>query len=1022
MTTYTEFADKTASQKVTLVHLHMKRQVRLFTNEGLSIWSRDPAFWVVGVSLDGTILTEVSTTPTIGEFKYDSLTNKLEIFSDSNLPSREVILEYRLFLSNIPVIASYDLKDDSPVTQYKAVVESIPGFSTALAFANQNKAIIGNGSLELANSDRFFTELLKQYRFENKRFTAYSWNTDLPFSENRIIYSGFVTEGSLSETSIRFNIKDTIFSLNNLIPSTQFTSSEVIESQVGRFKKRIFGRVNGMAVQSVSQLGIGYSITGTVSGQSETNVVTGTGTAFLSEIAPGDNLNILGNKLSVKEVVDNEYLVVGQIHDNLFNDINITVRPSSPYFNTNRMFSVAEHALKRFETTIVSFLDRSRLQVVDASIFDVGDKVVIKDEAYNIFRVSSTPAIDNVIVLDRTLSQNNLPIAGDTVLKREIQEVKLVGETILDTNFNINNTDNSECTMTLTETAEIDLAPETSTPSAITFVSGTELMIVGNPAVQRVSETTNGNYIGSSIQLSGEMALDRFVWITYEGMIPRTFATSSAQNISFNRGEVYLNDDDNTFYGFRNNSDGTGNNDGTLNQVDIGSDPIFAYLNNQNINPLTRIIQPSNTSFTETGTALKRAIDPANTLWLFNYTNDEWIFVTNQGIGTPVTNNIILNGPVVSSTFVQGSEPVLDFDLSEFLKPRSFIRIPSLNRTLQILNASSKFAKAIETTNEANSLISEICEYKNPVYITDTSLVTVSAFGQTEDNTINGTWIKTPTDAIKKVLTDNGLGNSIETNSFDNGINANLTIGIYVPYKLTGKSPTVIDVINKCTVSTLGSIGLNNEFKIKFQLLNGFKPSNITDIRRIDNNEVISNVNERLNPSSLFRYTVSNVDTDYDFGEDEPNSKFLRLTDSTIERLTDLNTTQSIDLYLTNLFEVTSIANRYLEYNQRLNRVVGFTGPLSLENIDVGDIVLLELRELESLIGMVTQFNRNGEQIAIQVEDFGRLFENGASFASSNIPIFNNSSSQQITLNTYYTDTIGLNNNNEDTFGQNVYV
>ena len=1022
MTTYTEFANKTASQKVTLVHLHMKRQVRLFTNEGLSIWSRNPAFWVVGVTLDGTVLTEVSTTPAIGEFKYSSIDNKLELFSDTDLPSREVILEYRLFLSNIPVIASYDLKDSSPVVQYRAVVESIPGFSTALAFANQNKAIIGNGSLELANSDRFFTELLKQYRFENKRFTAYSWNTDLPFSENRIIYSGFVTQGSLSETSIRFNIKDTIFSLNNLIPSTQFTSSEVIENQVGRFKKRIFGRVNGMAVQSVSQLGTGYSITGLVSGQSETNVVTGNGTQFLSEVAPGDNLNILGNKLSVKEVVDNEYLVVGEIHDNLFNDISITVRPSSPYFSTNRTFSVAEHALKRFETTIVSFLDRSRIQVVDASIFNVGDKVVIKDEAYNIFRVSSTPDIENVIILDRTLSQNNLPILGDTVLKREIQEVKLDGETILDTNFNIDNTDNSECKMTLTTTAEIDLAPETSTPADITFVSGTELIIVGKPAVQRVSETTNGNYIGTSIQLSGETALERYVWIAYEGMIPRTFATSSAQNISFRRGEVYLNEDDNTFYGFRNNTNGTSSNNGTSGQVELGSDPIFAFLNNQNTNPLTRVTQASNTSFTETGVALKRAIDPANTLWLFNSNSNEWIFVTNQGIGTPLTSNIVLNGPAIASSFIQGSKPVLDFDLSEFLKPRSFIRIPSLTRTLQILNASSKFAKAIETTNEDASLTSEICEYKNPSYITDTSLVTVSAFGQTEDNTINGVWIKTPTDAIKKVLIDNELGNSIETSSFDNSINANLTIGLYAPYKLSGKSPTVIDFINKCTTSTLGSIGLNSEFKIKFQLLNGFKPSNITDIRRIDNNEVISNVTERLNPSSLFRYTVSNVDTDYDFGEDEPNSKFLRLTDSTIERLTDLNTTQDIDLYLTNLFEVRSIANRYLEYNQRLNRIVGFVGPLSLENIDVGDVVLLEFRELESLIGMVTQFTRNGSQISIQVEDFGGLFENGASFASSDIPTFSTSSGPQRTLNTYYTDSIGLNNNDENTFGQNVYV
>ena len=1021
MATYQEFANLTASQKITLVHLHMKRQVRLFTNAGSNIYTRNPAYWVVGIQVDGVIYSETSSSPASNEFKYDPLTNLLEIHSTTNLQEKEVILEYRLFLSNVPVTASYNLEVGGFETSYKPVVTGIPGFKTSLAFANNNKALVGTGSLRIDNSDRFFTELLKSYRFENKLFSAYSWSRGLPYNEAQIIYSGFVNNGNLSSDEISFSIKDTIFSLNNLIQTTQFTSSEVIPKHEARFKKKIFGFVNGMAVQSISQLGDGYSITGTVSGREESTVVTGTGTLFLSEIAPGDKLNIIGNKLTVKEVVDNEYLVVGEEHDNLFNDLIITVSPSSPWYNTNRTFSVAEHALKRFETTIVSFLDRSRIQVVDSSIFKVGDKVVIKGETYNIFRVSSTPTISNVIVLDRTLSQNNLPIIGDTVLKREIQNVKLAGEIILDTNFTIDNTDNSECKMALIETAEQDIAPEFSTPSDVTFVTGTEYIIVGTPAVQRVSETTSGNYIGMSIQLSGEKELDQFTWLTYEGMVPRTFATSSAQNISFRRGEVYLNDDDNTFYGFRNASDGSGNNDGTLNQVDLGNKPLFAFVRNTETNPLN-FNTPVNTSFTEVGTALKRALDPAGTLWLFNYTNTEWIFLTNQGIDTPVANNVILNGPMSSNTFVQGALPLLDYDFATFLNPRSFIRIPTLNQSFQILNASSKYTKLTSTFVNAANLFSEVGEYKNPNYVTDTSLVTVSAFGQTEDNTVNGVWIKTPTDVIKKVLTDNGIGDLIDETSFNNETLADFTIGIYVPYKLSGKPPTVIDVVNKCTFSTLGSIGLTNDFKIKLQLLNGFTPSDIENIRLINDNETISNIREILNPSSLFRYTVSNVDVDYDFGEDDPETKFLRVTDPTIERLTDLNTTQPIDLYLTELTEVTSLANRYLEYNQRLNRVISFNGPLSLSNIEVGDTVLLQFRQLEDFIGMVTEFIRDGSSIFLTIENFGGLFQTSANYGETNTPTFSESNTNQRLINTYYTDSIGIINNDEDTFGQSVYV
>ena len=712
MATYQEFAKLTASQKITLVHLHMKRQVRLFTNAGSNVYTRNPAYWVVGVQVDGVIYSETSSTPLANQFKYDPLTNLLEIHSTTNLQAKEVILEYRLFLSNVPVTASYNLQVGGFETSYKPVVTGIPGFKTSLAFANNNKALVGTGNLRIDNSDRFFTELLKSYRFENKLFSAYSWSRGLPYNEAQIIYSGFVNNGNLSSDEISFSIKDSIFSLNNLIPSTQFTSSEVIPKHEARFKKKVFGFVNGMAVQSISQLGDGYSITGTVSGEQETTIVTGTGTLFLDEIAPGDKLNIVGNKLVVKEVVDNEYLVVGETHDNLFNDLSITVSPSSPWYNTNRTFSVAEHALKRFETTIVSFLDRSRIQVADASIFNVGDKVVIKGETYDIFRVSSTPTIPNVIVLDRTLSQNNLPVISDTVLKREIQNVKLSGEIILDTNFSIDNTDNSECKMTLGATAEQDIGSEFSTPSDVTFVSGAEYAIVGTPAVQRVTVSTTGNYIGMSIQLSAEEALDRFVWMTYEGMVPRTFATSSASNISFRRGEVYFNDDDNTFYGFRTATDGSGSNDGTLNQFDIGTTPIFAYVRNTETNPLN-INTPVNTNFTEVGTALKRAIDPAGTLWLFNYTTTEWIFLTNQGINTPVTNSII--APDVTfggDSFIQGALPLLDYDFTSFLNPRGFIRIPTLSQSFQVLNASSKYVKLTSTFTNTSNLFSEISDYK----------------------------------------------------------------------------------------------------------------------------------------------------------------------------------------------------------------------------------------------------------------------------------------------------------------------
>ena len=140
-------------------------------------------------------------------------------------------------------------------------------------------------------------------------------------------------------------------------------------------------------------------------------------------------------------------------------------------------------------------------------------------------------------------------------------------------------------------------------------------------------------------------------------------------------------------------------------------------------------------------------------------------------------------------------------------------------------------------------------------------------------------------------------------------------------------------------------------------------------------------------------------------------------------------TTEEVDLYTGDLTRATNIADRFLNYSQRFNRVVGFRGSLSLSDINIGDVVLLDLLELRNLsdnnipfIGMVTQFNRDGKLAGMTVEDLGGLFVRAAGCADDTSDTYTNSNSTDQLLGTFLTDNNGIINNEEQTLGTNILV
>ena len=1016
-TSYTQFSMQSASQKITLVHLDMKREVKVFTTVGTT-HTRQEDFYVVAVEVNGSA----------GTFVFTPENNQLAITFDGDIAAQEVIVTYRLFLADFDVITTHDLTLTGNDVQYKGFLKRAPGLSTALNFSNSNKTVVGSGNLELDNSTGFFNEILESYRLENKEFSAYSWSPTIPINEHKTIYRGTTNQARIAGDNLRLSVKDSLFGLNSRIILPKFSSSEVNERDINRFKKSVFGRVNGMGIQSIDQNGAGYTGSGSLSGTSGNNFIEGTNTNFLSEIVPRDKIIVNNIILTVRKVVDDSYILLSEP---LTAGITgaFTVDPIRQYNNKNRIFSVANHALKKFSTTITAFVDFRRIQVADADGFIAGDTVIILNEAYLIERISqvytdspTNSMTADVIVLTRTLSGNNFPSIGATVETKEVANVLFDEDAFLDASVAVTNADNTETTITLASNTEQVIAPEGFLENTLTTVANTPYYVLGTPAIQSASFAgTLTDFRGSYIQLANTndtaMLSGPFVVFSNAGEI-RQFTSVIAPTVEFLAGDLYqLTDGANANDYFLVRTAGV-----NMDHQNLGSDlPIRVNLT-----------AAESIDYNAISLSLRRTIADSRVEQLFAFdsaaaTAVNWTLLSNIG-NVGITNSIVLatsTGTVLTTSFTDGIAPNINESIGENTMPRDLIRIFGEVSEKFIVETQSSY---VEVSTISSTTLSGTGIFKNPNYIQDNSLITCSAFGQTFEGTIAGDFIKTAADVCRKLLIDNGLTAFINTTTFtDAALNEPLSIGIYAPYSLRMQPPTILDLINKTTLSTLGGVGLDEDFLFKFQLLNGFKPTTLDTIRVIRNNDITNEAREVLNPSPLFRYTLRNIDASYDFGENTPNSKLIQLENARIGRLTDLNTTEEVDLYLRDLTEATNIADRFLNYSQRFNRIVSFRGSLALANVSIGDIVLLDFLELRNqsreiipFLGMVTEFSRDGKTVAMSVDDFGGLFLRSVTLSDAAATTFALSDATSKILDSFLTDDNGLIDNNESTLGFNI--
>jgi hypothetical protein len=303
---YKEFSENPRSQKITLCTVETKHQRKIFS--GGPVYSISSDYFVCGVTVDGVELTSSNSEPSPGQFFYNPETNvtRIRLLSDADPNQKRVFLKYRLFFSTIPVAISTPYSNNSSVSWDSRIVNQ-PSLRLELDSENSGTVLETNSQISLENTDGFFDGIFDRFIWEGQKVNVYSWSEVLDTSEIKLFYRGKIESKTFTDRSVSFNIRDEVNDLRQKVPYSTFSSSDgrVSESDLNKPKRKIFGQVEKIRTVGVDKVLSGYPFQGTIEGSSDRNLMTGTvsgnagssqisgaGTAFLSEISPGDEVLI----------------------------------------------------------------------------------------------------------------------------------------------------------------------------------------------------------------------------------------------------------------------------------------------------------------------------------------------------------------------------------------------------------------------------------------------------------------------------------------------------------------------------------------------------------------------------------------------------------------------------------------------------------------------------------------------------------------------------------------------------------
>jgi hypothetical protein len=536
MSYYTESL-KPRSEKITLVTCEAVERLKIFTLNGPD-YERVVDNFVVGVKDSGTSLTLGTLPLSANEYYFEPTTKTLSVNVGANPKTRDISVTYRLFFSNAPVNAPYDLSSGADV-EWGSYVNSIGTIGQQLDDENTGIVLESSSSVDFINSDGRFDSIFDKYIWENQAIKFYSWFPESPIAYKALLFTGIIESKSFSESKVSFKVVDFIYKLKNKVDLGLFSESDgtMLPSLIGTAKRRIYGQADYVKCASLDATLNGYAITGTSSATISTNILTGTGTSYLSELSPKDELlfeiNGETRKIAIESIESNTSLTLGKIIDFPIVNSNANVKPKINSRYKNRKWAVAHHKLRSPSIAITSVIANNRFEVSNTLDFFGGDEITVNGIQAKIRRISG-----NEIVTESAISP--LPIITNLIVKRPISAVYF-GSKLLTYNRDYLITNSTKSEIIIDELAEFNTVEGVGLGNSLVFTNGSR-SITTTDTVDLRSILKPRDWIRSS-NISEPDWYEILDVLEQEIVIRTNFTGASATKTSYYKNIDYMNEE-----------------------------------------------------------------------------------------------------------------------------------------------------------------------------------------------------------------------------------------------------------------------------------------------------------------------------------------------------------------------------------------------------------------------------------------------------------------------------------------------
>lgn len=479
---YLDYINEASSEKLVLAQIFPAQRLMVWELHSGSIYKKSVDFFVHAIEEEGEPLTQVTSLVAInsaGKWFFDDVEKILYVRTTDSVDPATVftVCFYKMFFSNAPVTLPHDL-DTGREVEYFPLIDATSEFGAQLENDEQvGTALEGQGNIVLQANDGYFENIYDKLFWENKEIVIYSWSRLVPVNEAQIIYEGLIESKSYNPFQVTFGLKDFISQLRDAVELGKYDGSEgeIPDATIGKFKRRIYGRVSGLKPQGIDMILDGYQLTGTLSGSVGSTVILGSGTLFFDEVSKDDEIyffDTLGReqKFTVYGINNDTNLEVGGAVDMNFNGVTFYNRPKIPWRGKNREFLVAGHALRQPTTTVVTGISPNRFTVADPTDFEKDSFILVDGIRRQIKRVSY-----DLIVLRQGLPST--PSPGASVVRPPINSVHFgVKQFSAQTDYTVSNT-SVQTTLILDDLAEFNITPEAGTTGTLHFQNNSRVIL-----------------------------------------------------------------------------------------------------------------------------------------------------------------------------------------------------------------------------------------------------------------------------------------------------------------------------------------------------------------------------------------------------------------------------------------------------------------------------------------------------------------------------------------------------------------